>query len=89
MAARSKARTDFNRSNIGIVGSNPARGMEVSSASFCIVLSCVCSGLATGRSPVQGVLLNAKKYIRKFHKSKLKSENARRPNPNLLFTSLL
>jgi hypothetical protein len=27
MAARSKARTVFNRSNTGIVGSNPARGM--------------------------------------------------------------
>jgi hypothetical protein len=31
MAARSKARTDFYRSNTGIVGSNPARGMDVCS----------------------------------------------------------
>jgi hypothetical protein len=29
MAARSKARTIFNRSNTRIVGSNPARGMYV------------------------------------------------------------
>jgi hypothetical protein len=29
MDARSKARTVFGRSNTGIVGSNPARGMDV------------------------------------------------------------
>jgi len=29
MAALSKARTVFNRLNTGIVGSNPARGMDV------------------------------------------------------------
>jgi hypothetical protein len=29
MAARSKARTLFDRSNTGITGSNPARGMDV------------------------------------------------------------
>jgi hypothetical protein len=30
MAARSKARTVLGLSNIGITGSNPARGMDVS-----------------------------------------------------------
>jgi hypothetical protein len=34
-----------------IVGSNPAQGM-----SFCVVLSCVGTGLATGRPLVQEVL---------------------------------
>jgi hypothetical protein len=29
MTAQSKARTVFDRSNTGIVGSNPARGMDV------------------------------------------------------------
>jgi hypothetical protein len=60
MAAMSKARTAFNRSNTGIVGSNPVRGMDVS-AFFCVVLSCVVSGLVTGWSPVQGVLPNVQK----------------------------
>jgi hypothetical protein len=40
-------RAVFNLSNTGIVGSNPAQGMDVS-AFFCVVLSCVGSGLATG-----------------------------------------
>jgi hypothetical protein len=39
----------------GIVGSNPAQGMDVC-PSFCVVLSCVGRGLATGWSLVQGVL---------------------------------
>jgi hypothetical protein len=47
MAARSNARTVFNRSNTGIVVSNPDRGMDVS-AFFCVVLSFVGCGLATG-----------------------------------------
>jgi hypothetical protein len=54
----SKARTVFNRSNTEIVGSNPARGRFVRVS---VVLSCVGSGLATGWSPVQGVLPNAQK----------------------------
>jgi hypothetical protein len=53
---RYKAWTVFTRSNAGIVGSNPTRGMDV-----CVRLSCLCclgvgSGLATSWSPVQGVL---------------------------------
>jgi hypothetical protein len=57
VAARSKAWTVFSRSNAGMVGSNPTQGMDV-----CVRLFCVCvglrvgSGLATGWSPVQGVL---------------------------------
>jgi hypothetical protein len=31
-----------------IVGSNPAQGMDVCPLSFCVVLSCVGRGLATG-----------------------------------------
>jgi hypothetical protein len=36
------------------------------SAFFCVVPFCVCSGLATGWSPVQGTLPNVQKYIHKF-----------------------
>jgi hypothetical protein len=57
VAARSKAWTVFARSNAGIVGSNPAQGMDVSVRLFyvCVVL-CVGSGLATGWSLVQGAI---------------------------------
>jgi hypothetical protein len=42
MAARSKARTAFNRSNTGIIGLNPARDMDMCVFAFlCVVLSCV------------------------------------------------
>jgi hypothetical protein len=51
-SGRAKARHVFARSNTGIVGSNPTQGMDVC-AYFVFVLG---SGLATGRSPVQGVL---------------------------------
>jgi hypothetical protein len=37
IAARSKASTVFGRSNIGIAGSNPARGMDV-----CLCFSVLC-----------------------------------------------
>jgi hypothetical protein len=50
VAAPTKACTTFALSNAGIVGSNPTQGMDV----------CVGSGLATGRSPVQGVLPSVK-----------------------------
>jgi hypothetical protein len=57
VAARSKAWNVFVRSNTGILGSNPTRGMNVCVRLFyvCVVL-CVGSGLAMGWSPVQGVL---------------------------------
>jgi hypothetical protein len=48
MAAQSKPRSVFGRSNTGIVGSNPARGMDVCPRFFCVVPSCVGRGLATG-----------------------------------------
>jgi hypothetical protein len=57
VAAQSKAWTVFARSNTGIVGSNPTQGMDVCMRLFCVcVLLCVGSGIATGWSPVQGVL---------------------------------
>jgi hypothetical protein len=41
LAERSEARTVFGRSNTGIVGSNPTRGMDVCPRFFCVVSSCV------------------------------------------------
>jgi hypothetical protein len=51
--------TAFDRSNTGIVVSNPTRSMDVCEcvySVFCVVL-CVGRDLATGWSPVQGALL--------------------------------
>jgi hypothetical protein len=57
LAARSEALTFFARSNAGIVGSNPTQGMDACVRLFCVcVVLCVDSGLATGWTPVQGVL---------------------------------
>jgi hypothetical protein len=57
VAARSKAWTVFVRSNTGVIGSNPTRGMHVCVRLFYVCdLVCVGSGLATGWSPVQGIL---------------------------------
>jgi hypothetical protein len=57
VAARSKAWTFFARSNAEIMGSNPTQSMDVCVHLFCVyVVLCVGSGLATGWSPVQGVL---------------------------------
>jgi hypothetical protein len=57
VAARSKAWTVFARSNTGIVGTNPSPVMDVYVRLFCVcVLLCAGSGLATGWSPVRGVL---------------------------------
>jgi hypothetical protein len=50
--ARSKASSVFARSNAGIVGSNPTRGMDVCVYSMFVLRS----DLATGWSLVQGVL---------------------------------
>jgi hypothetical protein len=57
VAAPPKAWIVFVRSNSGIVGSNPTQGMDACLRIFnvCVVL-CVGSSLATGWSPVQGVL---------------------------------
>jgi hypothetical protein len=52
VAARSKARTVFARSNAGIVASNPTQGMDVCVRLFCVcVVLCVGSSLATCWSP--------------------------------------
>jgi hypothetical protein len=52
-----KAWTVFGRSTAGIVGSNPTPDVDVCvHLSFVCVVLCVGSGLATGWSPVQGVL---------------------------------
>jgi hypothetical protein len=57
MAARSEAWTVFARSSTGIVGSNHIEGMDVCVGLFGVsVVLCVGSGLATGWSPVQGIL---------------------------------
>jgi hypothetical protein len=57
MAARFKIWTAFDRTNTGIVGWNPTRGMDVCVRLFCVcVVLCVGSGLATGWSPLQEVL---------------------------------
>jgi hypothetical protein len=57
VAARSKARTVFARSNTGVVGSNPNPDMDVCVHFFrvCVVL-CVGSGFAMDWSIVQEVL---------------------------------
>jgi hypothetical protein len=60
VASRSKTWSFFGRSNIGIVGSNPSRGMDIS-LYLVFVLSCVGSGLATDCSLAQGVLLTVYK----------------------------
>jgi hypothetical protein len=73
LAARCKAWNVFARSNTGIVGSNPARGMDVCFHSV-FVLSCVGSGLATEWSLVQGVLLFVYKCkITEPHKEEAKA----------------
>jgi hypothetical protein len=57
VAARSKAWNVFVRSNPGIMGSNPTRGMDVCVRLFCVCdVLCASSVLATGWSPAQGVL---------------------------------
>jgi hypothetical protein len=67
------------------------RGFESRSWHVCVSafvyveLSCVGSGLATGWSPIQGVLPTVQKYIPKFKKSNSESQKARGPNPNLLY----
>jgi hypothetical protein len=72
-AERSNAWTVFARSDAGIVGSNPIQGMDIRVRLFwvCIVL-CVGSGLATGLSPVQGVLTTLYRI----------KELKKRPRPN-------
>jgi hypothetical protein len=68
VTVRSKAWTVFARSNAGIVGSNPTQGMDVYERLFCFCfVLCVGIGLATGWSPVQGILPSVYK-IKKLKK---------------------
>jgi hypothetical protein len=61
VAARPKVWTLFAHLNTGIMGSNPTQGMIVCLCLFCdCVVLYVGSGLATGSSPVQGVLPSVK-----------------------------
>jgi hypothetical protein len=46
MAARCEARNVFNRSNSGVLGSNPAQGTDVCVYSVKVAVACV--GLNTG-----------------------------------------
>jgi hypothetical protein len=49
VAARFRACTVFDRSNTGIVGSNPTKGVDACVRLFCVcVVLCVGSGLAAG-----------------------------------------
>jgi hypothetical protein len=59
VSERSEARTVFGRSNTEIVGQNPTRGMDVS-AFLSVVFSFIVRDLASGLSPVQGVLPTAR-----------------------------
>jgi hypothetical protein len=56
VGAQSKAWTAFTRPSTESVSSNPTGGMDVCVRLFSVCVLCVGSGLATGWSPVQGVL---------------------------------
>jgi hypothetical protein len=88
MAPRSQARTVFNRSNTGIVSSNPARDMDVRPCFSVLCCPVWVEALRRDDPPVQGVLPNVQKQIHKFHKSNSESEKARRPNSNLFIVDL-
>jgi hypothetical protein len=70
--------------NTGIMGSNPTRGMDVCVRLFFVcALLCVCSGLATGWSPVQGVLATVyrtKKMKKRPRSKRLYSQRERSDN---------
>jgi len=54
---------DLDRSKTGILVSSPPRGIEVCPRFLCVVLSCVYTDPAMGRSPVQGVLPKCLKEV--------------------------
>jgi hypothetical protein len=70
VAAQFKVRTFLDRSNIVIVGSNPAQEMDISPRFFFVMVSYVGRGLAIGRSPIQGVLPECLKTIKPSFKNK-------------------
>jgi hypothetical protein len=55
---------------------------------FCLLLSCVGRGLASGRSPVQGVPLTVQ-YIHKFQKINSEQKEAKRSNPCKTTTTVM
>jgi hypothetical protein len=74
VAARSTAWNVSVRSNTVTVGSNPTQGLDVCVRLFCVcVVLCVYSGLATGWSLVQGVLLTVY-MIKKMKANKAKQK---------------
>jgi hypothetical protein len=76
VAARSEASTVFSRSKAGIVASNPTEGMDVCVHLFRVyVVLCLGSDLATGSSPVQGVL----PAVFKIKKLKKRPRSNKRP----------
>jgi hypothetical protein len=79
VAARPTAWNVFAQSNTRIVGSNATRGMDVCVNSV-FVLSCAGSRLATGWSPVQGVLPTV--YNIYYFRIKSEWEQARKSNPS-------
>jgi hypothetical protein len=52
VATVSKRRTVLHSLNTGVVGLNPAEGIDILSAFYCVVLSSVGRGHAKGWSPV-------------------------------------
>jgi hypothetical protein len=50
-AARSKTWTVFARSNTGVMGSNPTRGMDVCVRLFCVCAVCVQVAALRGTNP--------------------------------------
>jgi len=42
--------------------------MDVFPRFICVVFSCIGSGIATGWSPVQGVIPNVQKYVHNFQR---------------------
>jgi hypothetical protein len=69
VGAGSNVWTIFVRSNAGIVGSNPTKGMDFYVRLFCVyVVLCVGSSLATGWSPVQGVPQSVLERLRNWRR---------------------
>jgi hypothetical protein len=66
----------FDRSNTGYCEFESLSRHGCVSAFFCLVLSCVGTGLATGWSPVQGVLPNVQN---RFRNLRIQIQNRNRP----------
>jgi hypothetical protein len=83
---RSKACTVFTRSEAGILGSNPTRGMDIwcvcAFLCVCVVL-CLDRGLATSWSPVQGVLPTVK-WSRNWEISPMLQSGSKRKKNSLI-----